>query len=152
MPTKNLVTLLMGIVFISSAIAADTVITLSGNFLRKEPVEKVIWYGGLLSKMIFFYDQACTSGESEGCFNLATIYDTGDASVQNKAKAIEYFTKACALDYALACNSLGILYANGVELDYASAVNYFDKSCQLKEEIGCKNKVTTLDLQIKNKR
>ena len=63
MPTKNLVTLLMGIVFISSAIAAETVITLSGHFLRKEPVEKVIWYGGLISKMIFFYDQACTSGE-----------------------------------------------------------------------------------------
>jgi len=52
----------------------------------------------------------------------------------------------------LACNSLGILYANGVELDYASAVNYFDKSCQLKEEIGCKNKVMALDLQNQTKR
>jgi len=152
MHTKNLVTFLIGIVFFSSAIAAEIVSTPSGHFLRNEPADKVIWYGGLVAKMIFFYGQACTTGESEACFNLATIYETGDASVQSNAKALDYYRQACDAGYSLACNNLGILYGDGLEKDYARAETYFDKACQLKEEIGCKNKASALDLQKKSNR
>ena len=102
--------------------------------------------------MIFFYGQGCAGGESEACFNLATIYETGDASVQNISKALEYHKQACDAGYSLACNNLGILYGEGVERDYARAATYFDKACQLKEEIGCKNKASALDLQKKSNR
>ena len=151
MTTKKIATILLGII-ISSSVSAEIVTTPSGLFLRNEPAEKVIWYGGLVAKMIFFYGQGCAGGESEACFNLATIYETGDASVQNNAKALEYHKQACDAGYSLACNNLGILYGEGVERDYARAATYFDKACQLKEEIGCKNKASALDLQKKSNR
>ena len=151
MTTKKIATILLGII-ISWSVRAEIVTTPSGLFLRNEPAEKVIWYGGLVAKMIFFYGQGCAGGESEACFNLATIYETGDASVQNIAKALEYHKQACDAGYSLACNNLGILYGEGVERDYARAATYFDKACQLKEEIGCKNKASALDLQKKSNR
>lgn len=147
MPTKLLLSMLL-IFGAASSFAGETNTTLSGHFLRKEPADKVIWYGGLVAKMIFFYGQACTNGESDACFNLAMIYDTGDASVQNKTKAMDHYKQACDADSSLACNNLGILYAGeGVDKDYSTAAKYFDKSCKLNEEIACKNKVTALDLQ-----
>ena len=151
MTTKKIATILLGII-ISSSVRAEIVTTPSGLFLRNEPAEKVIWYGGLVAKMIFFYGQGCAGGESEACFNLATIYETGDASVQSNAKALDYYKQACDTGYSLACNNLGILYGEGVERDYARAATYFDKACQLKEEIGCKNKASALDLQKKSNR
>ena len=151
MTAKKIATILLGII-ISSSVRAEIVTTPSGLFLRNEPAEKVIWYGGLVAKMIFFYGQGCAGGESEACFNLATIYETGDASVQNNAKALEYHKQACDAGYSLACNNLGILYGEGIERDYARAATYFDKACQLKEEIGCKNKASALDLQKKSNR
>ena len=78
MTTKKIVKIVFGII-ISSSVGAEIVTTPSGHFLKNEPAAKVIWYGGLVTKMISFYGQACASGESEACFNLATIYETGDA-------------------------------------------------------------------------
>lgn len=141
MRSKIFVILSMVLMLESAAIAEEFDIVLSGSYLRKEPAEKVIWYGGLVAKMIFFYGQSCDNAESEGCFNLANIYDTGDASVQNKAKASGFYKQACEGGVALACNNLGILHAqgDGTPQDHAKALNYFDKACALKEEIGCKN-------------
>ncbi len=102
--------------------------------------------------MISFYGQACANGESEACFNLATIYETGDAYVQNNAKALYYYKQACDAGFSLACNNLGILYGDGTERDYAQAAIYFEKACQLKEQTGCKNKASALDLQKKSNR
>ena len=147
MPAKFYLSLLM-VIAAGSCFAGETSTSSVGHFLRKEPADKVIWYGGLVAKMIFFYGQACQNGESEACFNLAMIYDTGDASVQNKSKAMDYYQQACDANSPLACNNLGILYADdGVEKDVAAATRYFEKSCQLNEEIGCKNRRTSLELQ-----
>jgi TPR repeat protein len=99
---------LLCLIFQAQALAADLNSANSTGFLRKEPAEKVIWYGGLVAKMITFYGQSCANGEGEGCFNLAMIYDTGDASVQNKTQANVYYKQSCELDFALACNNLGI--------------------------------------------
>ena len=151
MTTKKIATFLLGIIIISF-VRAEIVTTPSGHFLRNEPAEKVIWYGGLVAKMISFYGQACANRESEACFNLATIYETGDASVQSNAKASDYYKQACDAGYSLACNNLGILYGEGVERDYALAAIYFEKACQLKEPTGCKNKASALDLQKKSNR
>jgi Sel1 repeat len=151
MTTKYIFTILLGVI-INSSVRADVVTTPSGHFLKNEPAEKVIWYGGLVAKMIIFYGQACANAESEACFNLATIYETGDASVQSTAKASVYYKQACDANYSLACNNLGILYGEGVERDYAQAAIFFDKACQLKEQSGCKNKMAALDLQEKSKR
>ena len=151
MTTKKIAIILLGII-ISSSVRTEIVTTPSGHFLRNEPAEKVIWYGGLVTKMISFYGQACANAESEACFNLATIYETGDASVQNNVKASKYYKQACDAGFSLACNNLGILYGDGAERDYAQAAIYFEKACQLKEQTGCKNKVSALDLQKKSNR
>ena len=144
--SQRLVFFLMGAVFVSSIHAEVTASSSSSQFLRNEPAEKTVWYGGLVAKMIFFYGQACATGESDACFNLAAIYDTGDVSVKNSAKAIEHYKQACGHDHALACNHLGILLAEGEggSRDIKTALIYFDKSCQLKEETGCKNKATAV--------
>ena len=144
--SQRLVFFLMGAVFVSSIHAEVTASSSSSQFLRNEPAEKTVWYGGLVAKMIFFYGQACATGESDACFNLAAIYDTGDASVKNSAKAIEHYKQACGHDHALACNHLCILIAEGEggSRDIKTALIYFDKSCQLKEETGCKNKATAV--------
>jgi TPR repeat protein len=82
------------------------------------------------------------------------IYDTGEPAVQDKAKAISSYKKACEFNSSLACNNLGILYADGdgVERDYSIAINYFDISCKLHEEVGCKNKEIAKDQENKTKR
>ena len=142
MSIQKCASFLLFLIFQVQALAAESSSIDSNLFLRKEPAEKVIWYGGLVAKMITFYGQSCANGEGEGCFNLAMIYDTGDASVQNKTQASVYYKQSCELDFALACNNLGILFAlgDGVEKDPSTASRYFDKACQMKEEIGCKNK------------
>ncbi len=62
MTTKKIATFLLGIIIISF-VRAEIVTTPSGHFLRNEPAEKVIWYGGLVAKMISFYGQACANRE-----------------------------------------------------------------------------------------
>lgn len=151
MTIKKIATILLGII-VSFSARAEIVTTPSGHFLKNEPAEKVIWYGGLVAKMIFFYGQACANADREACFNLATIYETGDASVKNNTLASGYYKQACDAGYSLACNNLGILYGDGTERDYAQAAVYFDKACQLKEQISCKNKASALELQNKSNR
>ena len=147
--SQRCVFFLMGVAFFVSIHAQGTASESSSQFLRNEPAEKTIWYGGLVAKMIFFYGQACASGESEACFNLALIYDTGDASVKDRRKAIEHYKQACGHDHAMACNHLGILLAEGQGAfqNFKTARIYFEKSCQLKEETGCKNKETAIALE-----
>jgi hypothetical protein len=45
---------LMGVAFFVSIHAQGTASASSSQFLRNEPAEKTIWYGGLVAKMIFF--------------------------------------------------------------------------------------------------
>jgi TPR repeat protein len=82
------------------------------------------------------------------------IYDTGEPAVQDKAKAISSYKKACEADSSLACNNLGILYADGdgVDRDYSIAINYFDMSCKMNEEVGCKNREIAKDQENAHKR
>jgi TPR repeat protein len=74
--------------------------------------------------------------------------------VQDKAKAISSYKKACEADSSLACNNLGILYADGdgVDRDYSIAIKYFDMSCKLHEEVGCKNREIAKDQENEYKR
>jgi TPR repeat protein len=74
---------------------------LPSGYLKKEPAEKEIWYSGLVTKAIIFYGQSCANGESKGCFNLGLIYDTGEPAVQDKARAISSYKKACEADAKL---------------------------------------------------
>ena len=67
--------------------------------------------------------------------------------MQDKAKAISSYKKACEVDSSLACNNLGILYADGegVGRNYSITINYFDMSCKMHEEAGCKNREIAKD-------
>ena len=138
--------------FFSSVLAQGLNEPSTSVFLKKEPAEKTIWYGGLVAKMIYFYGQACSNGEGDGCFNLAAIYDTGDESVKDKFKALKYYKQACETGHALACNTTGVLYAQGegTETDLNIAQKYFDQSCKLQEAFGCKNLAIGSGYQRKN--
>jgi len=56
-------------------------------------------------------------------------------------QAIEYFRKACALDEALGCVYLAVMYTNGegVRQNKSKALELFGKACDLSNEAGCKN-------------
>jgi TPR repeat protein len=153
MQNKIAVFFLLINLFHSTAIADDSNI-FKNRYKRKEPIEKEIWYSGLVTKAIIFYTQSCSNGERKGCLNLGLIYETGEPSVQDKAKAITSYKKACEIGSSLACNNIGILFADGdgVEKDYSIAINYFDMSCKMNEEVGCKNKEIAKDQENKTKR
>jgi tetratricopeptide (TPR) repeat protein len=121
------------------------------------------------SKAKFYYEKACSLGFQETCDEISNN-NSSDSNISNKdqssqrqdeyyfslgwsyangengytkdySKAIDYYRKACDLDYGPACNNLGVLYANGegINKNVPIARIYYDKACKLNNEIGCSN-------------
>ncbi len=89
-----------------------------------------------LNKSDTYNVKACDLGNGESCFYMAQI----------KADEISgfmfYSDKACELDFASACLSLGNAYINGfnenlikIEKDIEKGINYIDKACFLNKEL-----------------
>ena len=123
------------------AVAENTAHHHQPQFVRKEPAEKEIWYSNLVTKAILFYGKACESGESDACFKLGMIFDTGEIAVRDKAKAAEAYQLACNQGSASGCNNLGVLFGtgDGVASDLKQAAELFALSCALNEEVACVN-------------
>ncbi len=139
---KRLLMILMLLSFATGTATADNAAPTSDlHLIRTTPAEKEVWYSNLVTKAILFYGSACDSGESQACFNLGMIYDTGDMTVQDKTKAAQAYRLGCSKGSAAACNNLGVLYGtgDGMKADLPLASGYFDQACQLKEEIACTN-------------
>ncbi len=124
-----------------TAFAEDSSTVRELKFVRKESADNDVWYSNLTTKAIQFYGKACESGERDTCFKLGMIFDTGEMSVQDKARAAEAYQLACNRGSADGCNNLGVLYGtgDGVGRDLARASTFFTMSCELKEEVGCVN-------------
>ncbi|MDD4883970.1 tetratricopeptide repeat protein [Sulfuricurvum sp.] len=88
-----------------------------------------------------YFEKACENGNTDGCFNLAQMYDQGEGFSENDVKAVEYFTKACDGNDFQGCFNLGMMYANGngVTKNKFKAVELFDKACKGGEGNGCFN-------------
>ncbi len=111
-----------------------------------------------LKRSLFLLSNECKNGIATSCLILGDYY----SKLNNKDKAIEYYSKgcdlnnsvscyrlayidkkssanhllkACKLDYPKACFDLGALYYK--KNDYMNAEKFLDKSCNLKYTKGC---------------
>ena len=74
-------------------------------------------------------------GFSEDLIKLGSdAYDFGDYQ-----KAAQLFQKACDVEIAEGCNSLGFLYeyGQGVRQNFSTAKEYYGKACDLGLQLGC---------------
>lgn len=63
------------------------------------------------------YEQACKNKEAIGCSNLARMYSKGEGVRKNKAKAMEFFQKACDSGDMGVCVLLGVIYEDAGFVD-----------------------------------
>lgn len=54
--------------------------------------------------------KACDSGNAQGCFHLAALYEKGEGVVQNKYKAAALYTQACNGGEAHGCSNMCLMY------------------------------------------
>lgn len=86
------------------------------------------------------FRKECNSGKFTSCSALGTLYEKGDAGLQQDlTKAIPLFHKACDGGNPDGCNSLGTLYAtgDGVAQDMDTARKYFHQSCTMGDQVSC---------------
>jgi len=77
------------------------------------------------------FDEACTSGNMEGCWSLGLMYYVSGKD-EDKIKAKDLYEKACDGGYAKGCHFLGDMYNtidSGIEQDTAVAKEYYEKAC-----------------------
>lgn len=56
------------------------------------------------------FERACEGKVAEGCSNLARMYSKGEGVKKSKAKAVQFFQKACDSGDMGICILLGIIY------------------------------------------
>ncbi|NLK66128.1 MAG: sel1 repeat family protein [Campylobacteraceae bacterium] len=99
-----------------------------------------------LEKMIFenpkflSYDENCTKGDSWACSEIGmTFY-----KYQNNEKALEYFTKACDIEFCVGCELKGFLLVQKGEFE--EAFETFTKACDNNSSYSCVNLAKMYDL------
>lgn len=74
---------------------------------------------------------------------FADIIDDGNSAYEKKdyQTALSLYKKACGAGYAVGCNNIGTIYANGngVRQNDELGLKYFGKACDMKLEPGCEN-------------
>ena len=87
-----------------------------------------------------FYLSGCELNDPRCCFNLGVL------NLQNKISpsknGLELVTKSCELNFAPACNLLGLIYkfGEGAQKDESKAQSYLKKACELGDKNSCEGK------------
>ncbi len=74
--------------------------------------------------------EEANQGKAHAQYNLAQLYRTGQAGIQDKRKAVEYYKLAAEQDYAEAQFSLGIMHfqGSGTDIDMEKARYWWTRS------------------------
>ena len=86
------------------------------------------------------YLKACELKDAKVCDQIGRNFLHFEAGLNpDLVSAMEFFDKACALDYAPSCTHIAGLYAQGKVLrrNLKKAKKYFDKGCTLSDGLGC---------------
>ncbi len=69
----------------------------------------------------------------------ATFYNDMIKGLKKDKKDLEYYSKACELNYGDGCAILGDIYHNGegVTQNFKKAFKYYSKACELNDAKGC---------------
>lgn len=98
-----------------------------------------------ISNAYAYFLRSCSSNpddnDTEGCFNLAKLYEGGLGCEQDLAKAVALYGQACKFQPKIAEACLKLAQANqtgkGVKTDDNAAWNYFRDACNLGSHEGC---------------
>lgn len=108
-----------------------------------------------LSKSRKAYDKACNLGNSEGCNSAGRSYDVkacgfgcfetcvkvrwSHEDLNNYARVIAYYSKACDLGHKEGCTNLSGIYADGkgVVRNNDKAAEYLSKACENGDRTVC---------------
>ena len=85
------------------------------------------------------FQEACTGGDSTGCFGIGYMYDTATGVNQDYKKAGEFFKLSCDLGKVMGCKFLGYMYGAGlgVATDLQKALSLYKQACDGGEAQGC---------------
>ena len=92
---------------------------------------KILIIASLISLANASNENECSGGKASACFSVAKEYDEN----KDDDKAIEFYKKACELNYAIGCNKVGEKYINLKNNDYAKM--FFSKACTLNHHESC---------------
>eukprot|EP00042_Codosiga_hollandica_P020437 m.66203 g.66203 ORF g.66203 m.66203 type:complete len:230 (+) comp49861_c0_seq2:84-773(+) len=94
-----------------------------------------------MAKANAIYEDLCRSRTyAKACFSEGLSHLLGRGYVENRAKALECFLKACYKGDADSCNNAGMIYRKGgsvVAEDSAKAADFFEKGCALDSRNSC---------------
>ena len=88
--------------------------------------EKII---NFLDKITAYSKKQCDNDDEEACAFLGALYITKE----NNSHGLSVLEKACNMNSAFGCGSLGDYYAEGKggEPDYSKAKSYYEKGCKI---------------------
>ena len=88
---------------------------------------------GEYDKSFAYAEMGAKCENMDSMFSLGYMYSNGYGVEQDKAAAVQWYTKAADLGVAEAMNNLGYMYCNGdgVEQDKAAAVQWYSKAADL---------------------
>ena len=92
---------------------------------------KFLLIASLISLVNASNENECNGGKASACFSVAKEYDKDE----NTDKAIEFYKKACELNYVIGCNKVGEKYLNLKNNEYAKM--FFSKACALNHHESC---------------
>ena len=92
---------------------------------------------GYYKVAVDFYSRACNNGNSEGCLELASLYDKEEIWTKgvekNTTKASNLYKKACTSGNERAC----LTYNKNKYIQKNEKTNFFTKLCNKNKGIGC---------------
>ena len=78
------------------------------------------------------WDKACSSGDMNGCYNLAYMYEYGKGTMHDEERASKLYAIGCDKGDAKACSNLGVIYEEGkgrVKQDFFKSSHLYARSC-----------------------
>jgi TPR repeat protein/uncharacterized membrane protein len=87
------------------------------------------------------FEEACESGEADGCSGEGVLYSQGLGVEKKQSRAVALFVTACQKGSGVGCYNLGDSYydGGGVPKDLVQAFTAFSKACDLGYLGGCNN-------------
>lgn len=94
---------------------------------------------------------SCALGEPAGCTNLGSMYQAGNGTSKDPARAIEHFIEGCDGGDDVGCYALGKVYeaGDGVPVSLVDAAELYDRACWGLERGGLPDARTRLNEVVK---
>lgn len=84
-------------------------------------------------------EKSCELNNSDSCFSLGWIYDSGKNVKGNNVKAVGFYKQSCELNNNKGCFNVGFMYekGKGIKQSNQKALEYYGKTCDLRNQSGC---------------